>query len=107
MDINPITEGHTLVVLKDHYPNLLEVPEELVKGLFVSVKRVAEMVKSKMNSDGLNIGTNNGRAANQIVFHVHVHIIPRKNGDNISFRNRRGATREELQALHRKLISHL
>lgn len=76
LDIKPISEGHTLVIPKKHYDDIYRISEKEVACLFKTVKRIAYAVKNGMNAEGISIVQNNGRAAGQIVFHLHVHIIP-------------------------------
>jgi histidine triad (HIT) family protein len=82
MDKYPINTGHALVVPKQHYGNLLLMPAIEVGKLYSLVSIIAESVVNSVNADGFNVGQNNGRAANQIVPHVHVHIIPRFSDDS-------------------------
>ena len=82
MDKYPINIGHTLVIPKLHYDNLLLMPPREVGRLYYVVAIIAESVVSCVNAAGFNVGQNNGRAANQIVPHVHVHIIPRFDDDS-------------------------
>jgi histidine triad (HIT) family protein len=77
MDKYPINRGHTLVIPTKHYENLLQMPHEEVGRLYSIVPAVAKAVVSAVKADGFNVGQNNGIAANQIVPHVHVHIVPR------------------------------
>jgi histidine triad (HIT) family protein len=76
MSIQPINVGHTLVVPKKHYENIFEIPEEEIGILFKTVKRITPAVKQAFSADGIQIVQNNGAAAGQVVFHLHVHIIP-------------------------------
>jgi histidine triad (HIT) family protein len=101
MDRMPINEGHLLVLPKAHYETLFDLPGEQVGPLFERVVRLAAAVKEAMGADGINIGQNNGRAAHQIVPHVHVHIIPRYENDSPSGRwpSRKAASLEELEAV--------
>ncbi len=98
MDKYPISLGHTLIIPKSHYDNLLLMPQKEVGRLYSLVPIIAGAVVSATNADGFNVGQNNGKAANQIVPHVHVHIIPRFNDDSPNGRwpIRRVASREEL-----------
>jgi histidine triad (HIT) family protein len=82
MDKYPISLGHTLIIPKSHYDNLLLMPQKEVGRLYSLVSIIAGAVVSATNADGFNVGQNNGKAANQIVPHVHVHIIPRFNDDS-------------------------
>ena len=77
LDISPVNPGHTLVVTKEHYENSLVMPEEILKELIVVIKKVALAVKEATRADGINLGVNNGKAAGQIIFHAHWHVIPR------------------------------
>jgi histidine triad (HIT) family protein len=77
LDIHPLNPGHTLVVPKNHYPSMVEMPPEDVGRVFVSVAKVMKGVMKASKADGINIGQSNGRAASQEVFHMHVHVIPR------------------------------
>ena len=82
MDKYPINVGHTLVIPKIHYDNLLLMPLSEVGKLYALIPVIAKAVIRAVKADGFNIGQNNGRAANQIVPHVHVHIIPRFKEDS-------------------------
>jgi histidine triad (HIT) family protein len=74
----PVNVGHTLVVTKKHYANVYEVPEEEAAYLFKIAKRIAHAVKDATGVEGIRIVQNNGKDAGQVVFHLHVHIIPMK-----------------------------
>ena len=81
LDITPVNPGHTLVVSKEHYENLNDLPEELVSKIIQAIKKIAPAVVKAVGADGFNLNLNNGPAAGQIVNHVHFHIVPRKIGD--------------------------
>ena len=82
LDIAPCAEGHTVVIPKKHYRKFTDMNENDAGNLFASVKKIASAVEKATDADGSNIGINNGKAAGQEVPHVHIHIIPRKDGDN-------------------------
>ena len=84
MDLYPANVGHTLVMPKEHWETIYELPEEILADLFVVVKRVAIAVKKAVNAQGINIVQSNERAAFQLVRHLHVHVIPRFEGDAIT-----------------------
>ena len=84
MDLNPANVGHTLVVPREHWENIYDVPEDVLADLFSVVKRVSAAVKKTIGAEGISILQLNGRAAGQSVMHFHVHIIPRFRGDPIS-----------------------
>jgi histidine triad (HIT) family protein len=77
MDKYPINPGHTLVMPIRHYETLLQMPPAEVAKLYSLVPAIAKAIVSAVKADGFNVGQNNGVAANQIVPHVHVHIVPR------------------------------
>jgi len=74
----PVNEGHTLVVPKKHYENIYQISEEEAAYLFKITKRVAHAVKDAMAAEGIRIVQNNGSAAGQVIFHLHLHVIPMK-----------------------------
>jgi histidine triad (HIT) family protein len=75
---HPVNVGHTLVAPKKHYENIYEIPEEEAAYLFRIVKKIAHAVKTATGVEGIRILQNNGEAAGQVVFHLHVHVIPMK-----------------------------
>ena len=77
-DINPILEGHTLIIPKRHAENLWEMPEEDLAAIHSASKKLAGAIKTALNPDGIACLQLNGRAVNQIVMHYHLHLIPRK-----------------------------
>ena len=105
MDKYPINIGHTLVIPKIHYDNILLMPHEEVGRLYSFVPIIAKAVVSAVNADGFNVGQNNGRAANQIVPHVHIHIIPRFKDDSPDGKwpNRHVSRYEELFNIAQKI----
>lgn len=80
-DIGPATKGHALVILKEHYENVYEVPEEILAKAHITAKKIAIALKEITGCDGINILQNNGEAAGQSVFHLHIHVIPRYKDD--------------------------
>ncbi len=90
LDINPFSEGHVLVIPKEHRECLLDADDTLLAELIARVKKIASRVKNVLGADGFNILQNNGEAAGQSVKHIHFHIVPRKNGDALVFDNKPG-----------------
>lgn len=83
LDISPAAKGHALILPKEHYANIYELPEELAAKAMVLAKKLASHMTEKLNCDGFNLVQNNGEVAGQTVFHFHLHLIPRyKDGDN-------------------------
>jgi histidine triad (HIT) family protein len=83
LDIAPVHYGHTLVIPKNHYANLLELPDELWTEMGQVCRRVAQALRSTLYAQGFNIGMNNFEAAGQVVFHAHLHVIPRYYTDGL------------------------
>lgn len=107
LDIAPITQGHTLVVPKQHCSDLLAFPQGDAEGWMIFLQEVASQVKESMGADGLNIGTNNGAAAGQVVFHQHTHIIPRWDNDGLESWPSKQASPEELKKIQEKITQNL
>lgn len=109
MDINPASRGHVLVICKEEHASMLDVPPDLVAAVAQTTQRVARAVVAALNPDGFNIVQNDGSAAGQVVFHYHVHIVPRTKGDGVSPFGRQGSVDssvlEEVAAEIRKHIA--
>jgi histidine triad (HIT) family protein len=81
LDINPATRGHTLVIPKQHAADLFSLSPDALAATAHTVQAVARILQQEVQSDGINVLQNNGPAAGQVVFHYHVHLIPRWQGD--------------------------
>lgn len=81
LDANPLAEGHTLVVPRSHRETIDELTTAEAEGLFAAVGDLVPRVEAAVDADASNVGINNGEAAGQEVPHVHVHIVPRFDGD--------------------------
>jgi histidine triad (HIT) family protein len=81
LDITPVNPGHTLLVPKEHYENLYDLPDETLKQLAPIIKKLAIAIKKGINAEGINIGMNNERPAGQLISHAHFHIMPRFSND--------------------------
>ena len=81
LDVGPATKGHALILPKEHYKNLYDLPEETAAEAIKMAKKVALKMKEKLGCDGVNIVQNNEEAAGQTVFHFHMHVIPRYKED--------------------------
>ncbi|MFW6320301.1 MAG: HIT family protein [Halohasta sp.] len=82
LDAHPLAPGHTLVIPKEPYEHLQDLPPELSAELFETVQELTPTIERAVDADASTIGINNGEAAGQEVPHVHVHIIPRFEGDD-------------------------
>jgi len=83
LDINPVARGHTLVIPKAHHQDIFDAPSEDVTAVAQSAKKVAEALVGGLGAEGVNILHASGSAAEQSVFHLHLHVIPRRRGDGI------------------------
>ena len=81
LDLYPHAPGHTLIIPKKHYRSIIEIPEADLRQLIVTVKKMAQRIAERLQPDGLTIGWNHGRMAGQIIDHLHIHIMPRFEGD--------------------------
>ena len=84
MDINPINEGHLLVIPKAHAATIHEITEVDFLAVMSATHKLSAAVKKTLNPDGINLLQLNGKAANQVVPHLHVHIVPRWFGDGLT-----------------------
>jgi histidine triad (HIT) family protein len=108
LDIKPLNEGHTLVIPKSHYENIFDIPRELIAYLHGVTKQIAFAVKKATNADGISIIQQNGKAAGQDIFHLHVHVIPRYEGQKLpSFSELAEADREKLSQTAAKIRNYL
>lgn len=89
LNIHPDNIGHSLVIPKTHYTNLYEISDETLAHLAPVAKKLAVAIKSATRADGINLVMNNDPAAGQIIFHAHIHIIPRFLNDG--FKHWKGA----------------
>ncbi|WP_409428754.1 HIT family protein [Mycobacterium sp. SMC-11] len=86
LDIRPFTRGHTLVIPKQHFVDLTDTPAPTLAGMLTVGQRIAQAARaSGLHADGNNLVINDGRAAFQSVFHIHLHVVPRRDGDRLSF----------------------
>ena len=107
LDLYPITEGHSLVVPKEHREMITDMSPDETGRLFSIVPRIARAVLLGTGADAFSLGQNNGRAARQIVPHVHVHVIPRYSGRETVWTSRGMPESKELAKLASRIRDHL
>jgi histidine triad (HIT) family protein len=111
LDIRPFTRGHTLVLPKRHTLDLTDTPPETLAGMTAIGQRIAQAVRTTVLADGTNIAINDGPAAFQTVFHIHLHVLPRRNGDKLTVAKgllmRRDPDRETTAEILRDALAHL
>lgn len=108
MDINPANEGHALAVIKAHHENVYEIPDELVAACARTAKKVATAVRDALAPDGINLAQANGPGAAQSVPHFHMHILPRREGDELKLNwGHRPGDMEAVKAAFEKIRARL
>ena len=108
LDIGAISDGHTLVMPRQHFEKVHSCPPELLAQIWTRIGKIAGAVASAVGSDGYNVLCNNGRVAGQVVDHLHFHIVPRRSGDGVftqwpSFKYRPG----QVEVIAEKIRKHL
>ncbi|MCV7103069.1 HIT family protein [Mycobacterium palustre] len=111
LDIRPFTRGHTLVIPKRHTVDLTDTPPETLADMATIGQRIARAARSTELADATNIAVNDGRAAFQSVDHIHLHVLPRRNGDKLSFAKglllRRDPDREATAQILREAVARI
>ena len=104
LDLGPATEGHALILPKEHAANLFELSEEQASKALLVAQKIAVRMKNTLGCDGLNLVQNNGEAAGQTVSHFHIHVIPRYENDGQNINWVPGSpSQEELEAVCQKI----
>lgn len=105
LDLGPATRGHALVIPKEHYADLYEIPEETAGEAMKVAKKMAAVMTEKLKADGFNIVQNNGEVSGQSVFHFHIHLIPRYEGDGyILSWNPGSPSQKELEEVKQQIL---
>src|SRR3954462_5782816 len=112
LDIRPFTLGHTLVIPKRHFVDLTDTPPATCADIVRIGQRIAKSARrSRLHADGNNVVINDGKAAFQSLFHIHLHVLPSQAGDKLSFAKgmllRRDPDREESGRLLREALAQL
>ena len=95
LDVNPATKGHALVLPKDHYANLFEIPSDVLTRAVLVAQKISARLFEGLHATGLNLIQNNGLSAGQTVFHFDLHMIPRYDNDNAMVAWKPGKLTEE------------
>ena len=107
LDVNPAARGHVIILPKNHAANIYELPDEDASKLMIVAKKIATAIEKAYHCDGVNILQNNGEAAGQTVFHLHVHVIPRFKGDTVNIGWKQGDMPEDLDAICKEIQAQL
>lgn len=105
LDLGPATRGHALILPKEHYADLYELPEELAGEAMKLAKKMVTKMTERLGCEGFNLIQNNGDMAGQTVFHFHMHMIPRYQADGQKIGWRPGEpTQEELEEIQNLIV---
>ena len=107
MDIRPASAGHTLIIAKEHFRNLLDIEEAAVTAVTLSTRRLAQALQKALVPDGIRVSQFNGSAAGQTVFHYHVHIVPIQTGQRTGAHGRAAGDMDEIKAVAEKIRTAL
>ncbi|MEE3213589.1 MAG: HIT family protein [Thermoproteota archaeon] len=103
LDKYPIDNGHSLIITKNHYEKITDMNVDEVSSLFSKIPKIANAIINGTNADAFSIAQNNGKAAKQIVPHVHIHIIPRYNATGTLWTKRKIMNDNDLSKLAEKI----
>jgi histidine triad (HIT) family protein len=108
LDIRPLNLGHSLVVPKAHYVDIFDIPENELCSVHKVAKLIAAAIKKAVEADGISIIQQNGKPAGQDVFHLHVHVVPRFEGQKMpNFNELKPVERDKLDEMAKKIRQHL
>lgn len=107
LDISQATKGHTLVMPKKHYENILQIPEDDYIKLMSKVKKIAQVILKAFDAKGLNILNNCNEVSGQTVMHFHVHIIPRYNTDDIQIKFTDHSSQYNLEDIKNQILKQM
>jgi histidine triad (HIT) family protein len=107
MDASPASEGHVLVLTREHHENIHEVPRDTLCAVAAVSKRMAHAIREVFEPDGIGVYQLNGPAAGQSVFHYHMHVIPRHEGQKRSVHGRARGEDADLADAARRIIEAL
>ncbi|MFH0970132.1 MAG: HIT family protein [Candidatus Diapherotrites archaeon] len=107
LDIHPISLGHTLIIPKKHSPDFVHATSEDRKGLLEIAAKITPSILKEVHSPAFNIGINTGKESGQIIFHTHMHIIPRKEKDGLSSWKNTAITDEKLSITAQRIRENL
>lgn len=104
LDIRPVGRGHTLVIPKRHFENILDIEEDLMLHIYRVARKVAESQKRALNPAGIGVAQNNGAAAGQIIFHFHTHVIPKWSPDQDRHEPAAGELEEVAEMIRKNMV---
>ena len=103
LDIHPVSRGHTLVIPKKHFADLVNTPPEVVANLMAIVQKITPSIIEAVAATAFNIGINNGSEAGQVINHTHIHIIPRAKDDGLNMWPEQPSAASDMETLAKKI----
>ena len=97
LDLGPASKGHALILPKAHAANIYEISDDMAAKAMILAKKMATKMTETLKCDGFNIVQNNGEPAGQTVFHFHMHLIPRYEGDQVGITWKPGTLTDEVK----------
>ncbi len=107
LDINPISPGHTLLIPKKHSRNIFDIDNQTLQQISLITKKLSIVLKESLNAGGINIHINNEPIAGQVIFHTHIHIIPRTQNDDIKMWEGEKYKENEIEKIVKKIKKQL
>lgn len=107
LDIHPCNPGHALVVPKEHHTDLLETPEEVLLDIMTRTKKIAPAIMEAVKAEGFNTIFNTKPAAGQVIFHTHMHIIPRYKNDGLKHWPEKEISKDEMVKIRDQITKEL
>ena len=108
LDIRPLSLGHTLVISKIHYVDIFHIPDNELCNIHKISKLISSAIKKATNADGISIIQQNGKSAGQDIFHLHVHVVPRFEGQRMpSFSDLKLVERDKLDDMAKRIIQEM
>ena len=106
LDIRPVNEGHALIVPKKHHTDLFDTPDDTLARMIAAAKKIGTALTAA-GADGINLGMNNGAPAGQVIFHAHLHVIPRTSNDGLRHWPHKTADAQALKDTAKQIRNHL
>jgi len=103
LDNNPRAKGHTLVIPKNHFENIHDIPEQELEDVILAVKEVAKILEERLSPIGIGLLQRNGKGAGQEVMHLHFHLVPSFEGDTVIFLPKNNYQEKDFKELHKLL----
>ncbi len=104
LDVNPVSNGHVLVVPKEHFVDIFDTPDEVLERVNIFCRDISVLCKEKLGATGVNVLNASGKDAQQSVFHLHFHVVPRFENDGLDlWFNCKLKNLKEVEAIYRKL----